>query len=198
MQPHIEVVLATIGSRDSISQQIESIRAQTYKNYRLTILADGFGDRVRSKVGPLRENERIVDVPEGPRGNVGHPAVRWATENLDLHGWLYVIGDDDYTYPDALQNFVDAMDGVSMVIGVVKAVSRTDPNAFVRWLGDERIEVCHVTGSCCVYNLDSMKQLEAPWYRDSTYDSDWQLINRMMQRFPHKRITNVVYRLAFS
>lgn len=201
MDKHIEVLIPTIGERDSIATQVESIKAQYYTDWRVSFLADGFSERVRGKVGQYLDDPRfrVIDIPGGPLGNVGHKAARWTLENInDLHGWFYIIGDDDYTYPNALQDFADAMDNVSMVVAVVKAVERHNPDIFVRWLGDQEIKVCHVTGSGCMFKLEDVKKLEPPFYKDGTYDSDWQLITRMLDRFPYKRISNVVYRLAFS
>lgn len=198
MDKHIEVLLATIGQRRSIKEQIESIRSQSYQNFRLNILADGNYDSVRALAGELRENERIIEIPNGPRGNVGHPAVRWTIENVeDLHGWVFICGDDDITYPNAYQKFADAMDDCSMVVGVVNAVTRNASKQHIKYLGNEQIAVCHVTGSCCIYRLEDMKQLEAPCYSDATYDSDWTLIRRMIERFKYKRIPDIVYRLDF-
>lgn len=193
MNKHIDMLIPTIG-RPCLSTAINSVLNQTYQDWRLFILADGHTKEVEDIFLKFVGNPRLrlVYVLNGPLGNVGHHATRWAIENLDLNGWLYFTGDDDKLYPDAFQNYADAMDeNTGMILGVARGVSRDNPNRVTRMLGEGEIKPCFVTGACGVYNLDFMRKLEAPIFMDSAYDSDWTLISRMM-RFPYKRIPNIV------
>jgi rhamnosyltransferase len=101
--PSYAIVLSTYNGGIYIAEQIESIRAQTERNWRLYVRDDGSSDDTRAQLARFAAGDpRIVVVSEGA-GNFGAPA---SFGTLLSHafargeGYVFLSDQDDVWLPD--------------------------------------------------------------------------------------------------
>ena len=189
----IDVLLPTEGKRmDGLIFQIQSILNQSYRSQKLWVLIDSDSPRIiestiRARLSPQARFE-IKVVPEEWRGNWGHRPIKWALEHLPLEGeWVITSGDDDCIMEWALQRLAENTKDVDMVVGFCIPTTR-EHDAVPLFLGD-KIEKGKITGSCCLYRRSRLMEVG---YDDSTYEADWDLIEKMLE-FPYRQVASVLF-----
>jgi len=113
--PVVSVIIPTYRHRDFVLQALDSVFAQTFKNFEVIVVNDGSPDDTDQVLRPLREAGRIKYL-EQP--NAGHAAAR--NRGLaDASGeFVAFLDDDDLWPPDKLQWQVEVL-AAEPTLGVV-------------------------------------------------------------------------------
>ncbi len=155
-----------------------------------TVLSESEADRVVIFNHP----DGIKGNPFGePAGYMCAPAIRAYLEAdyFKKGVWQLHAADDDSMAPWALKELLDNSAGVSMVVGRAIAVNRAHEDCR-DWLLGCSLERCHVALSSAILKTESILKLARPLYDESSGYADWQLIERMSQRFEFKLIPEIV------
>jgi glycosyltransferase, group 2 family len=67
----IEILMATYNGEEYISEQIDSIIDQTYKNWKLLIRDDGSKDRTLEILKEYEKRDERINVLRDNKGNLG-------------------------------------------------------------------------------------------------------------------------------
>ena len=193
----IDVLIPTNGKRvDGLIYQINAFIDQSYDYKMIWVLVDVATEDefavIRSRIfdGTRRYAPvKIEMVPEEYRGCYGHGPIKYAIEVLPLDGeWVITSGDDDSVMPWALEKLILHSNGVEMVVGKCIPVRRDHKYLPNHVLGED-IAHGHITGSCCLYRLERVKELG---YSSERYDADWDMIEKML-RYPYRKIDEVLF-----
>jgi len=189
----VDVLLPTSGERiNGLIFQIQAILNQSHKDLRLWTLIDNDQPKILRDIIRSRVNDdvrhKMVTIPEEWRGGWGHKPIKYAIENLPLDGeWLITTGDDDVVMEWALEELVANGSDVDMVVGLCVPVRRN--HDCVNIVLGEKVELGRITGSCCLYKTERVKELG---YDDNLYEADWILIEKM-SKYPYKQIESALF-----
>jgi len=96
--PAISVVIATYNRADLLPETIESILAQTYRDYELIVVDDGSTDRTREALEPYDSQIRYIY-----QSNRGPSAARNAGVAQASGEWIAIQDSDDLSAPNHLE-----------------------------------------------------------------------------------------------
>jgi glycosyltransferase involved in cell wall biosynthesis len=109
----IEFVIPTYNRPIPLSGIISSIVAQTNPNWSIHVVADGpydgFFDVVKLFTTFAGDKIRF-SVIDGPNRDWGHSPRNYGIENA-REEWLVMTGDDNYYFPNFVQEFLTVVDG---------------------------------------------------------------------------------------
>lgn len=122
----ITVVISVYNDEKFIAKSIESVRAQTYKNWELILVDDGSTDRSGEICDEyVREDERIRVIHQENRGYSGA-----RNAGLDVAEGTYItfLDSDDFLEPDGLESLYKGIieENADYAIGGVNVVYYTD------------------------------------------------------------------------
>ena len=103
--PEVCILLSTYNGAKYLSEQVESIRRQTFSNWTLLVRDDGSSDETVAMVQRLRKVDRRVVLMQDTRGNLGAaPSFGVLLERAMTSGASYVAlcDQDDVWQPDKL------------------------------------------------------------------------------------------------
>lgn len=101
----ISVIMLTYNREDVVSRAIESILAQTYRNFKFIIVDNGSTDRSGQIADKYAAKDRRIQVIHRERGNIG--SGRNAGLDAARGEYITFIDDDDYAEPNYLEYLYD-------------------------------------------------------------------------------------------
>lgn len=104
MKPEISVIIPTYNRQDTISNAIESIVNQTFKNWELILIDDGSTDKTFDSVKPYLSDSRITYFKQE---NNGVCSARNSGAAKSESDWLIFLDSDDELTLEALGHFKD-------------------------------------------------------------------------------------------
>ena len=105
--PKLVVVIPTKNRRALLERALESVRVQTYENYRIVIVNDGSTDDTREYLEGLKD-EHVMVIQNDKSGGV-NAARNAALKTLAPHEWAVQLDDDDTLLPTALTTIAEAI-----------------------------------------------------------------------------------------
>lgn len=191
MEPLINIITRTSNRPNSFKRNVESIKNQTYKNYRHIVCTDddnsiqyikdmGYDDYYFVNRKSLIENDKCVNPKTGPYSphNLYFNEIHKHIDN----GWVIYIDDDDaFVSSDSLEK-------------VVKFINESDDDTFIIWqmiysnMNVLPIDVSNsnppkiggIGGSCFTFHSKYIPY--ATW--DSWKCSDFRVIERLYNTIP--------------
>ncbi len=121
-QPLVSIILPVYNAREHIARCIESVRAQTYRNFELIILNDGSEDVSLAVCEMYRKVDPRILLVDKENSGVSD------TRNLGLRlargKYIQFVDSDDYIDPDYTENLVRAAEenAADLVIAPYKMV----------------------------------------------------------------------------
>lgn len=109
--PVATVLIPTHNHVTPIRYAVESVRAQTFGDFELFIVADGVGDEMRRTIGEFAVADsriRVFDFPKGERKGERHRHAALAEASGDFVAYL---GDDDVWAPNHLATMALLLNG---------------------------------------------------------------------------------------
>ena len=105
MNPKVSVCIPTFNRRDYLKETIESVLAQTYKNYEIVIVDDGSTDGTEEMIKENGYNVRYYW-----QTNKGVAAAENKLIELAEGEFISMLGSDDLLMPDAIERMVKAVE----------------------------------------------------------------------------------------
>lgn len=103
-EPKVDVLLATYNGEVHLERQLNSISAQTHKNWRLIARDDGSTDNTRSILGLFASRfPNQVTIVEDSKSNVGLTENFGILLNASTSEYVAFCDQDDYWYEDKLE-----------------------------------------------------------------------------------------------
>lgn len=103
------IVLATFNGAPFLSEQVESIRAQSHTDWQLLIRDDGSQDGTRKLLRRLAESDRRIQLVEdnaGPLGAVGNFGRLLETAQKSGADWIALADQDDHWHKEKLATLI--------------------------------------------------------------------------------------------
>ncbi len=107
MTPMVSVIIPTFNRAPLVVNAIESVLAQTYKNYELIVVNDGSVDNTQEIVKPYGQRLRYFY-----QENRGASAAQNKGIELAKGEWISILADDDEWLPTKLQRQFEALDAL--------------------------------------------------------------------------------------
>lgn len=104
MNPKVSICIPTFNRKGYLKETIESILAQTYKDYEIVIVDDGSTDGTEEMI---KEND--YNVRYYWQTNKGVAAAENKLIELAEGKFISILGSDDLLMPDAIERLVDAI-----------------------------------------------------------------------------------------
>ena len=126
MNPKVSICIPTFNRRDYLKETIESVLAQTYKNYEIVIVDDGSTDGTEEMIKENGYNVRYYW-----QTNKGVAAAENKLIELAEGEFISMLGSDDLLMPDAIERMVKAVEAENDEVIVYGPHIRIDQNGNV-------------------------------------------------------------------
>lgn len=109
MNPKIEILMATYNGEKYISEQIDSIINQTYKNWRLLIRDDGSKDKTLEILKKYKKKDERINILRDTKGNLGF--VKNFEELLKNSSEEFIMfsDQDDYWLENKIEIYINEL-----------------------------------------------------------------------------------------
>lgn len=118
----ISVMMLTYNRETLVARAIESILAQTYRDFEFVIVDNGSTDRSGAIVGEYASRDTRIRVIHRDRGNIG--AGRNTALDAAKGEYLTFIDDDDWAEPDFLEFLVALIEETNADVAICGATDR--------------------------------------------------------------------------
>jgi glycosyltransferase involved in cell wall biosynthesis len=105
MTPKVSIIIPTYNRAHYICESVNSIFAQTFKDYEIIVIDDGSSDNTREVL--KKYGDRIHYVYQK---NMGPPAAMNTGVRQTKGEYYLILGDDDVLMPDMLERQVEVLD----------------------------------------------------------------------------------------
>jgi len=106
--PKVSVLIPTYNSAQYLEEAIESVLAQTFKNFELIIMDDASTDDTREKVKPYLRDQRVSYHRNS--SNLGLPGNWNKCLSIAKGSYIKFLMSDDTFYPTLLEKFIAIFD----------------------------------------------------------------------------------------
>ncbi len=96
--PKVSVIIPTYNSANYLPEAIESVLAQTYKDFEIIVIDDGSTDNTKDVVAPYLDRIIFSEVPNGGPARARNRAIRESSSE-----YVAFLDADDIWYPDKLE-----------------------------------------------------------------------------------------------
>jgi len=96
--PKVSVIIPTYNAANYLSETIESVLAQTYKDFEIIVIDDGSTDNTKEVVAPYLDRIMFLEVPNGGPAKARNRAIRESSGK-----YVAFLDADDIWYPDKLE-----------------------------------------------------------------------------------------------
>lgn len=130
-QPKVNIIISTYQRHALLREALDSVRAQTYQNINVLVVADGKDEEVERIVSEY-PNATYYDIPHD--GNIGSKAKIHGIEQVS-EGYVCFLDDDNVLLPDYAETLVNAIEPEKdVVIGQVLMHGTEDGKELIRTL----------------------------------------------------------------
>ena len=102
MKPEISVIMPVYGVERYVARAVESVLAQTFRDFELIVVDDGSPDRSAEIVGEYAAADGRIRLIR--QANAGAPAARNRAMELARGKYIYFMDSDDWAEPDMLKD----------------------------------------------------------------------------------------------
>jgi glycosyltransferase involved in cell wall biosynthesis len=205
-QPLVSIIIPTFNRPDSLRETLESVLAQTCRNFEAIVINDGGAD-VSGVIAVVNNDKRIVYLQHSE--NKGLAAAR-NTAIRAAHGkYVAYLDDDDIYYPEHLETLVGFLESSNYKVAYTDSYQ-----ADQTWMSDRYITTRkEIIYSCdfsrekllirnyipilnLVYRIDLLDDVGLFDETLGTHE-DWELLIRLSQRydFAHVKAVTAEFRM---
>ncbi len=198
--PLVSVVIAAFNAAQHLGEAVESVFAQTFRDFELVVVDDGSTDGTPDVLARYRSDPRLVVLSHSTNSGV---AVALTTGCRHAQGrYIARLDADDVAHPDRLARQVAYLEERRDVALLGSAAIFTDAGGreFARFsypATHEAIRERLETGSAFVHSAVTMRQdafESVGGYRLSASGQDYDLWLRMVERFPAANLADFLVR----
>lgn len=176
----ISVMMLTYNRETLVARAIESILAQTYRDFEFVIVDNGSTDRSGAIVGEYASRDTRIRVIHRERGNIG--AGRNTALDAAKGEYLTFIDDDDWAEPDFLEFLVALIEETNADVAICGATDKvfnvkkvmTTEEALIELMWRKKYNMAFPTK---LFRRELMETLRFP--EDGAYD-DIALMYRLL------------------
>lgn len=125
--PRVTVFIPAFNVERYIAESIESVLAQTYRDFELLVVDDGSTDRTLETLRSYEHDPRVRIIANST--NLGRPATRNIGLDLARGELIAFLDGDDICLPERLQHQVDYLDAHPGITGVGTWMTLIDENS---------------------------------------------------------------------
>ncbi|MBW2977898.1 glycosyltransferase family 2 protein [Candidatus Woesearchaeota archaeon] len=184
--PLISVIITVFNRPQFISQAIDSVLAQTYKNYEIILVDDGSTNKNLKKVlEPYIKNKKIRCIYQKNTG-------LWGSRNTGIKNaegeFIAFLDDDDLWLPKKLEKQVPLFKDKQ--VGLVysgrytfgEGKNKTDFNkCYKGWIFDKLLEDPFITGSSTIVRKECLKKVGL--FKPYKFAQDYELWLRISKKY---------------
>ncbi len=178
-EPKISIIMPVYGVEDYVGKAIESIQAQTYKNWEFFCVDDGTKDRSGEICDEYAAKDNRIIVIHKENG--GAPSARNVAIDEATGKYMYFMDSDDWTEPTMLEDMVELAESHNaqlVVSGYYIDTYYSDTEKFVQ---EQYVEDCIYSSQQAfredAYILFDKNLLYTPW--NKLYSADYIRENQL-------------------
>lgn len=103
--PKVSICIPTYNRKDYLKETLETVFAQTYKDYEVVIVDDGSTDGTDEMIAGMTENIRYFK-----QENAGDAAARNTLMKMAKGEYITFIDSDDLLYPDTVERLTNSVE----------------------------------------------------------------------------------------
>lgn len=126
--PKVSVLMLTYERANVLSEAVDSILNQTYKDFELVIVNDGSTDNTDEVVENYAKKDKRIRYYKN-RENKGIPFSRNRALSLSRGEYVMFMDDDDFSYPTRLEKqvmYLEKRKDIDVVVGQIEGGERVD------------------------------------------------------------------------
>jgi glycosyltransferase involved in cell wall biosynthesis len=178
--PKVSVVMLTYKRGDIVSKAIESVLAQTYKDFEFIIINDGSLDNTDEVVKKYKKNDKRIRYYKNPK-NMGIAFSRNRAFGLARAPYIMIMDDDDFSLNERMEKqvkFLDKNPQIDVVVGQIKGFPRVpqNHNAIASFLIQHNV----VGNANIMYRSDFAKEHKIFYDEELKISEDWDYWVKML------------------
>ena len=178
--PKVSVVMLTYKRGDIVSKAIESVLAQTYKDFEFIIINDGSLDNTDEVVKKYKQNDKRIRYYKNPK-NMGIAYSRNRAFGLARAPYIMIMDDDDFSLNERMEKqvkFLDENPQIDVVVGQIRGFPRVpqNHNAIASFLIQHNV----VGNANIMYRRDFAKNHKIFYDEELKISEDWDYWVRML------------------
>ena len=103
--PKVSICIPTYNRKEYLKETLETVFAQTYKDYEVVIVDDGSTDGTDEMIASMSEDIRYFK-----QENAGDAAARNTLIKMAAGKYITFIDSDDLLYPDTVERLIDSVE----------------------------------------------------------------------------------------
>ena len=195
MQTYFSIIMPTYNRKHCIKNAVDSLLAQTYKNYELIIIDDGSTDGTDKYLKDIYKEEsrkEVIRYIKIPRNN-GAAFARNAGLKKARYSWIGYLDTDNRMQEDFLQTFADSIEKNPQFEIHYAQIKQSHSQAIIghEFNSDELTQFNFIDLGVFVHSANIYKEIGG---YDNKLDRliDWDLIIRYTGKYPPKFIEKVL------
>ena len=160
--PFLSVIIPTFNRKKYIIRALDSVLAQTYRNFDIQVIDDGGNDGTGNLVRTRADQEEEIQIHYTHTPNRGVAAARNLGIRRSGGDWIALLDSDDEWLPEKLEKQVDFMrhhPGISLIhtgeTWIRKGIRVNPPRAYRKYGGDvfeNCLPVCMIGPSTALFS----------------------------------------------
>jgi peptidoglycan/xylan/chitin deacetylase (PgdA/CDA1 family) len=202
--PNISVVVAAYNRRQTLAETLDSLLAQTNRDWEAIVVDDGSTDGTGELAERYAEDDPRIRAHRQPNGGVS--SARNAGVELARGKWLFFLDADDWIVPRAFERLLAAAAGDPAPDAVVGACQRVDEEGRELEVqpAEREPDLFHIFARTCAIVIHSCLVRTELVRRVGAFDESlvtcedwdlWQRISRVGARFAAIHDVVAVYRM---
>ncbi len=179
-EPKVSVVMLTYKRGGIVSSAIESILAQTYKDFEFIIINDGSLDETDDVVKEYVKNDKRIRYYKNPK-NMGIAYSRNRAFGLARAPYIMIMDDDDYSLKwrmEAQVKFLDENPQIDVLVGQIRGFPKVPENHNV--IASHLIQHNVVGNANIMYRRDFAKKHKIFYDEGLVISEDWDYWVKML------------------
>lgn len=179
-EPKVSVVMLTYKRGGIVSSAIESILAQTYKDFEFIIINDGSLDETDDVVKEYVKNDKRIRYYKNPK-NMGIAYSRNRAFGLARAPYIMIMDDDDYSLKWRMESqvkFLDENPQIDVLVGQIRGFPKVPENHNV--IASHLIQHNVVGNANIMYRRDFAKKHKIFYDEGLVISEDWDYWVKML------------------
>lgn len=180
----VSIIAVTYNQNEILKCFINSIKSQTSKNWKLTIIHDGVNEGLKNELlsqGYLNDDKIIFIEHPYRTENYGHLLRKWALENLELNDYVLLTNGDNYYTPNMIEEVEKRTEDLIYFDLVHSHKTKVNHNQHTYGYMNSKLQSSYVDIGNVIVKSKIAKKVG---FNSTRYAADWDYIDDILKLTP--------------